>query len=55
MKLLKHIQTEKIQDESKVILREAVRIIGIDENHLIPLLFVSNHNYHKLPGGGIDE
>jgi 8-oxo-dGTP pyrophosphatase MutT (NUDIX family) len=34
--------------------REAVRIIIFDENNLIPLLFVSKHGYHKLPGGGIE-
>ena len=26
-----------------------------DKNGLIPLLFVSKYNYHKLPGGGIDD
>lgn len=55
MKLLKQIKIDELQDESKIRFREAVRIIWIDENNLIPLLFVSNHNYHKLPGGGIDE
>lgn len=26
-----------------------------DENKLIPVLFVSRHNYHKIPGGGIEK
>ncbi len=55
MHLLKQIKTNEIQDESKIRFRRAVRIIWIDENNLIPLLFVSNHNYHKLPGGWIED
>ncbi len=55
MELLKQIRTEEIANEAGINLREAVRIIWIDENNLVPLLFVSNHNYHKLPGWGIDE
>jgi len=55
MHLLKQIKIEDIKDESQITIREAVRIIGLDENNLVPLLFVSRHNYHKLPGGGIDE
>lgn len=35
-------------------IREASRAVLFDENGLIPLLFVSKYNYHKLPGGGID-
>lgn len=35
-------------------LREASRAALFDEDGLVPLLFVSKHNYHKLPGGGID-
>lgn len=55
MHLLKQLKIDKIQDESKINFREAVRFIWIDENNLIPLLLVSNHNYHKLPGGWIDD
>lgn len=55
MQILKKIKTEEIINEANITLREAVRIIWIDENNLVPLLFVSNHNYHKIPGGGIDE
>jgi len=42
-------------DLSTLKLREASRAILFDENNLVPLLFVSKYNYHKLPGGGIDE
>jgi 8-oxo-dGTP pyrophosphatase MutT (NUDIX family) len=43
------------KDESTLKIREASRAVLFDENSLIPLLFVSNYNYHKLPGGGIDD
>jgi len=36
-------------------LREASRAVLFDSKGLVPLLFVSKHNYHKLPGGGIDK
>ncbi|MFH0779984.1 MAG: VTT domain-containing protein [Parcubacteria group bacterium] len=42
-------------DESKMKLREASRAVLFDENGLVPLLFVSNEHYYKLPGGGIDK
>lgn len=35
--------------------REAARAVLLDDDGHIPLLYVSNLNYHKLPGGGIDE
>ena len=40
-------------DESTLETREASRAVLFDENGLVPLLFVSKHGYHKLPGGGI--
>jgi 8-oxo-dGTP diphosphatase len=56
MELLKEIKDgDSIDDEVSFKLREAVRVILFDENDLIPLLFVSKHNYHKLPGGGIEK
>ena len=56
MELLKEIKDKKFpEDESTLKIREASRAILFDENDLIPLLFVSKYNYHKLPGGGIDE
>jgi 8-oxo-dGTP diphosphatase len=27
----------------------------VNKNNYVPLLFVSKHNYHKLPGGGIEN
>jgi len=54
MELLLKIKTDEITDETNLQIREASRAILFDENNLIPLLFVSKCNYHKLPGGGID-
>lgn len=34
--------------------REACRAVIFDENNLMPLLFVSKENYHKLPGWWIE-
>lgn len=36
-------------------LRKAARAVVVDKNNQVPLLFVSKHNYHKLPGGGIEN
>ena len=56
MNLLKEIKAKEFpEDESTLKIREASRAILFDENNLIPLIFVSKYNYHKLPGGGIDE
>ena len=59
MELLKEIKDEEyslenISDTNSWKIREAIRAILFDSNNLIPLLFVSKFNYHKLPGGGID-
>jgi len=35
-------------------LRKASRAIVINSENKIALLFVSKHNYHKLPGGGVE-
>lgn len=56
MELLKEIKDKEFPvDESTLKIREASRAVLFDENDLIPLLFVSKYNYHKLPGGGIDD
>lgn len=55
MELLKEIKDREFpQDESLLELRKAARAVLFDENGLVPLLFVSKYNYHKIPGGGID-
>jgi len=56
MKILKEIKDKEFpSDESTLRHREASRAVLFDENGQIPLMFVSRHNYYKLPGGGIDE
>ena len=35
--------------------RLAARAVVLDEMSRVALMYVSNHNYYKLPGGGIDE
>lgn len=53
MKLLKEIKDQELpQDESKLKIRQAVRVILFDDKNLVPLLFVAKHSYHKIPGGG---
>ncbi len=56
MQLLKEIRDEKFPDNNYDIkIREASRIVAIDDSGLLPLLFVSKQSYHKLPGGGIEN
>jgi len=55
MEILKEIKDKEIpSDGSAYKIREASRAVLFDEKGMVPLLFVSKHNYHKLPGGGID-
>ena len=55
MELLKEIKdNEYPKNKSNLELREASRAVLFDKNKLIPIMFVSKKNYHKLPGGGID-
>jgi len=49
MELLKEIFDAPI-GTNKPTTREAARAILFDDNNMIPLLFVSKYNYHKLPG-----
>ncbi|PID83840.1 ADP-ribose pyrophosphatase [Candidatus Gracilibacteria bacterium] len=55
MNTLKEIKDTTTSDDATLKIREASRAICFDENNLVPLLFVSKYNYHKLPGGGIDK
>lgn len=55
MDLLTEIKDADILDKSALYKREAVRAIIFDENNLIPIIYVSKYNYHKIPGGGIDK
>lgn len=53
MRLLKTIKDKDFTKDHKT--REASRAVLFDSENLIPLLFVSKNNYHKLPGGGIEQ
>jgi 8-oxo-dGTP diphosphatase len=55
LKLLKHIQNSPIPEGVDLWRREAARGVVFDEKGLMPMLFVSKANYHKLPGGGIEK
>ncbi|MFA6485768.1 MAG: NUDIX domain-containing protein [Candidatus Magasanikbacteria bacterium] len=55
MKLLSEISDkDRNKNMPKMNVRKAARAVLFD-NNLIPLLFVSRYNYHKLPGGGIKK
>ncbi|MDD5749454.1 MAG: NUDIX domain-containing protein [Patescibacteria group bacterium] len=54
METLKELRDENFPSDNFKI-REATRAIVFDNQGLTPLLFVSKHNYHKIPGGGIEE
>jgi ADP-ribose pyrophosphatase YjhB (NUDIX family) len=54
VKLLKNIEDNSFSKDKKIKVRFAVRAVLFDENGLIPILFASKPNYHKLPGGGIE-
>jgi len=54
MELLKEIRDSEFREDTKIRTREAVRAVIFNDKGMIPLLFVSKHSYHKLPGGGIE-
>lgn len=55
MKLLQEIKDREYPEDLSVLrTRKAARALLFDGDK-IPLLFVSKYNYHKLPGGGIEE
>ena len=57
MKLLKIINPENVSEEEAKDYpnREAGRAIVIDEDNKIAILHVTEKNYFKLPGGGIES
>ncbi|MCC6711101.1 MAG: NUDIX domain-containing protein, partial [Candidatus Pacebacteria bacterium] len=56
MQLIATINPEQTtEQESKTYqIREAVRAIVIDEQNNLAILHVTNYQYYKLPGGGIN-
>lgn len=55
MRLLREIKDKPYPKNKKVEFREASRAVLFDDDNLIPILFVSKENYHKLPGGGVEK
>lgn len=56
MKLLKVVKDlENYGPEDVKDSREAVRCVLIDSAGMVPILWVGKYEYHKIPGGGIDE
>ncbi len=53
MKLLKYISDKPRPKIAET--RSASRAVLFDENGLVPILFVSNFNYHKIPDGGTEK
>jgi 8-oxo-dGTP pyrophosphatase MutT (NUDIX family) len=59
MKLLKEVSDKDIgynyiNELSTYRIRKASRAIVMNDKGEIAILYVSKHNYHKLPGGGIE-
>lgn len=60
MKLLKEISEKDLgisnQEilEEKYTLRKSARGVLLNESNEVSLQFVANHNYYKLPGGGVE-
>lgn len=56
MKLLKTIQLSDLPESERQIyrFRRAARAIVFDSDNKIALLHNAKHNYHKLPGGGVE-
>jgi len=61
MKLLLEISDKDINNGSierfdkPYVLRKAARAVVVNDTNKIAFQFVSKHNYHKLPGGGINQ
>lgn len=57
MQILRIINPANISEEEAKNLkpRNAARGVVFDENNNVAVLPVSNHDYYKLPGGGIEE
>lgn len=57
MKFLTTLNPEQVTEEEakSYTVRTAVRAIVFDKDNNVALLSVSNKNYYKLPGGGVEE
>lgn len=55
MELLKEIPEKNQNKDMTYELRKAARAVLLNDAKEMALLYVSKGNYHKLPGGGIEE
>lgn len=59
MELIKEIYQQDIGEENKLDVsyrvRKAARALLFNDSNEIAVLYVSKNNYHKLPGGGIEQ
>ncbi|WP_422660592.1 NUDIX domain-containing protein [Paenibacillus sp. EC2-1] len=49
------IESSNELESKKFNVRKSSRAVVVNSDGKIALLFVSNNNYHKLPGGGVEE
>jgi 8-oxo-dGTP diphosphatase len=58
LKTIKHSDLfleNALQDVSKFAIRKAARAVVFDDDNKIAILKVAKRNYHKLPGGGVED
>lgn len=60
MELIKEIcgiesQTDSFDFDTLYKIRKAARAVVLNKDNKIAILYVSKDNYHKLPGGGVEE
>lgn len=57
MRVVKILNPEKASDDevARFRVREAVRAVVYDQDGNVAVLNVSQQNYHKLPGGGVEQ
>lgn len=58
LKIIKHsdlFSPHSSKSNKEIRIRKAARAVVFDDENKIAILKVANHNYHKLPGGGVEE
>lgn len=58
LKIIKHsdlFSPYNLENKEEEKIRKAARAVVFDNENKIAILKVTNHNYHKLPGGGVEE
>ena len=58
LKIIKHadlFSDHKNEDAEEYKIRKAARAVVFDDEKKIAILKVAKHNYHKLPGGGVEK